>query len=135
MTTHQELREHYRQANVDSLSALYFRREGPSRRRKHFEDIWLAIGFQAPNSAFALERVFRLLGLPDLGSGNPSSGMVGWLMQSIDSTGQQDVIVGFDVESGVVCKFWSNSVVPECSPARHMIAFGESDMKQASNPH
>ena len=85
-------------------------------------------------SSFTLEQVFRLMGRPDLAAGNPSNGMVGWLMQSIDSTGQQDVIVGFDVESGVVRTFWSNSVVPECSPARHMIAFGKSEMKKASKP-
>ena len=61
--------------------------------------------------------------------------MVGWFMQSVESTGEQDVIVGFDVRQQVVQDFWSNSVTPECSPARHMIAFGESEMKQAYNTH
>jgi hypothetical protein len=130
--TQQELKEHYRKANVNELSELYFRREGVDKRRKHFEDVWLAVGFQARDVKFTLERVFQLLGFPDLAIGNPTSGQIGWLMQSVESTGEQDVIVGFDVESGVIRKFWSNGVAPECSPARHMIVFGNSEMKQVT---
>ena len=129
--THQELKEYYQRANVSELSEVYFRREGADKRRKHFEDIWFAVGYQARESTFTLEQVFRLLGLPDLASGNPKDGRIGWLMQSVESTGEQNVIVGFDVESGIIRNFWSNSVAPECSPARHMIAFEDSEMKQA----
>ena len=131
--TQQELVGYYRKANVEGLSAFYFRCEGPAKRRRHFAHLWLAIGFQARDSTFTLERVFRLLGLPDLADGNPSGGRVAWLMQSKESSGEQDFIVGFVVESGVVRQFWSNYVAPECSPARFMIAFGESEMKQALN--
>src|ERR1035438_5950342 len=78
----EELKEFYRKADVEELSGLYFRNEGPAKRRKHFEDVWFAVGFQARDGAFTLEKVLRLLGLPDVALGNPSSGKVGWLMQS-----------------------------------------------------
>jgi|ERR1017187_4416739 hypothetical protein len=126
----EELKEFYRKADVEELSGLYFRNEGPAKRRKHFEDVWFAVGFQARDGAFTLEKVLRLLGLPDLALGNPSSGKVGWLMQSVESIGEQDVIVGFDVKSGIVRESWSNSVTPECSPARHMLPFEGSEMKR-----
>ena len=132
--TQEELRDSYQKANPDELSELYFRHEGASKRRKYFEDAWFAIGFQSRTATFNLERVFRLLGSPDLAQGTPKKGMVGWLMHSVQSTGKNDVIVGFDVESGVIRDFWSNSITPECSPARHMIAFEQSEMKPSGNP-
>jgi hypothetical protein len=131
--TQQELKEWYQRANLDELSSLYFRHEGPARRRKHFEDVWFGIGFQARNAIFTLDRTFRLLGLPDLALGNPSGGKVGWFMHSVDSAGEADVIVGFDVKSGVITKFWSASVKPDCSPAHSMILFENSEMKEKNS--
>jgi hypothetical protein len=130
--TQEELKEFYRKADVEDLSGLYFRNEGALKRRKHFEDLWFAIGFQSREGTFTLEKVFQLLGLPDLALGNPTDGVVGWLMQSVKSVGEQDGIVGFDVKLGTVNKFWSNSVTPECSPARVMLPFEKSEMKQAT---
>ena len=130
--TSQDARKQYLEVNVEKLSRMYFLHEGSAKRRKHFEEVWLATGLQARKATFTLERVFRLLGLPDLASGNSATGMVGWLMQSVTSKGEQDVIVGFDVDSGAIRDFWSNSITPECSPARHMVAFAESEMKEAT---
>lgn len=132
MKTQAELEEQYRRADLAVLSDLYFSCEGASARRKHFEDTWLAVGFQARDADVTLQQVARLLGPPDLAAGTLLCGRVGWLMQSVDSSGEQDVIVGFDVESGVIRGFWSNGVTPKCSPARDMVSFEESEMKQAT---
>ncbi len=128
--TQEELKDYHRKANLEELSEVYFRCEGAPKRRKHFEDVWFAIGFQARTAPFNLERVFRLLGSPDLAQGTPKKGRVGWLMQSVHSKGENDVIVGFDVGSEVIRDFWSNSVTPQCSPARHMIAFEQSENRK-----
>ncbi len=121
----------YRKANLDELSGLYFQceRGSPNDGSILMGGLVLAIGIQSRSVPINLERVYQLLGSPDLAMGNCQSGMVGWLMQSFQSTGENDVIVGFDVASGVIKDSWSNFGVPDCSPACDMVAFENSEMK------
>ena len=128
--------DRYRRADVDELSKLYFDSEGKFQRRKHFEELWLAVGFHSQLNPYSIKRTYRLLGKPDLAQGTPDKGMVAWLMHSVHScTADTDTVVGFDVAADNITAFWSNSVEPECSPARHMQPFEKSEMNQgiASN--
>jgi len=78
-----ELVDHYRNADVEALSRLYFETEGPAARRNHFEDVWHAVGFQASETkSFPLSRALRALGKPDLAYGDQREGMLGWLIHS-----------------------------------------------------
>ena len=134
----QEMIDHYRQADVEALSLLYFEKECTAARRNHFENVWHAVGFQASyTKAFSLSRALRALGKPDLACGEPSHGMLGWLIHSAYPHGEDyDWILGFDVHDGVIVTHWSNSIEPDCSPARHMVPYDQSSFAntQIANP-
>ena len=129
-----ELVDHYRNADVEALSRLYFETEGPAARRNHFEDVWHAVGFQASETkSFPLSRALRALGKPDLAYGDQREGMLGWLIHSAYPHGEEyDWILGLDVREGVIVTHWSNGVEPECSPARHMQRYDPSGFANTS---
>ena len=116
---------HYLALDPQHLSSEYLTKEGSKKRGRFFSELWLAVGLKFKNNQFhKIVEIIELLGKPDLATGNKKSGMIAWLLHSAHSNGiDYDCVVGYDVINECIHGIWSNSVKPECSPARNMQVF------------